>query len=110
MFRMQGSFIDNLPKIYGFYTGGFVVFVGFMAIAEWLGATQDLIGIMFVGFTIAIYALIGWLSRTMQIDAYYVAGRRAPRSSPWPAASTWAAIPTSPSWWGGRAATCWSRC
>jgi cation/acetate symporter len=78
MFRMQGSFIDNLPKIYGLYTGGFLVFVGLMAIAEWLGAKQDLIGIMFVAFTIAIYALIGWLSRTMQLDAYYVAGRQVP--------------------------------
>jgi cation/acetate symporter len=38
----------------------------------------DTIGLMFVGFTIFIYALIGWLSRTMQIDAYYVAGRQVP--------------------------------
>jgi cation/acetate symporter len=75
---MQGSFIDNLPKIYGFYTGGFLLFVGLMAIAESMGMTADTIGIMFVGFTIFIYALIGWLSRTMQIDAYYVAGRQVP--------------------------------
>ena len=32
IFKLQGDFIDNLPKIYGFYTGGFVVFiVGTMA-------------------------------------------------------------------------------
>jgi len=77
-FRMQGSFIDNLPKIYGFYTGGFVLFIGLMAIAEKAGMSSDTIGIMFVAFTIAIYALIGWLSRTMQLDAYYVAGRQVP--------------------------------
>ena len=29
-------------------------------------------------FTIAIYAVIGWLSRTMDVDAYYVAGREVP--------------------------------
>jgi len=77
-FRMQGSFIDNLPKIYGFYTGGFVAFVGLMALAEQFGMKEDTIGLMFVGFTIFIYALIGWLSRTMQLDAYYVAGRQVP--------------------------------
>jgi cation/acetate symporter len=77
-FRMQGSFIDNLPKIYGFYTGGFIVFVLLMAVLEQMGMKEDTIGLFFVGFTIFIYALIGWLSRTMQIDAYYVAGRQVP--------------------------------
>jgi len=77
-FRMQGAFVDNLPKIYGFYTGGFILFVGLMAIAEKMGMKADTIGIMFVAFTIVIYAVIGWLSRTMQLDAYYVAGRQVP--------------------------------
>ena len=77
-FKIQGSFIDNLPKIYMLYTGGFLVFVGLMALAEQAGMKSDTIGIMFVAFTIAIYAVIGWLSRTMQLDAYYVAGRQVP--------------------------------
>ncbi len=77
-FRMQGSFIDNLPKIYGLYTGGFLIFIGLMAILEQVGVSADTIGILFVAFTIVIYALIGWLSRTMQVDAYYVAGRAVP--------------------------------
>jgi cation/acetate symporter len=77
-FTKKGSFIENLPKIYGIYTGGFIVFVGLMAIAEQFGMKEDTIGLMFVGFTIFIYALIGWLSRTMQLDAYYVAGRQVP--------------------------------
>ena len=78
MFEMRGSFIENLPKIYGFYTGGFIVFIGLMALLEQLGVGSDTIGILFVLFTIFIYALIGWLSRTMQVDAYYVAGRQVP--------------------------------
>jgi len=78
IFRMQGSFIDNLPKIYGFYTGGFVAFILLMALAERAGVAEDTIGLLFVGFTVVIYALIGWMSRTMQLDAYYVAGRQVP--------------------------------
>ncbi len=78
MFTMRGSFIDNLPKIYGLYTGGFIVFIGLMAVLEQLGLSADTIGILFVAFTIVIYAVIGWLSRTMQVDAYYVAGRQVP--------------------------------
>ena len=36
------------------------------------------IGVMFVAFTVGIYAFIGYLSRTVQVDAYYVAGRQVP--------------------------------
>jgi cation/acetate symporter len=72
------SFIDNLPKIYGVYTGGFLAFFALMALAEKLGMSADVIGIMFVAFTIAIYAFIGILSRTMAVEAYYVAGRSVP--------------------------------
>ena len=75
---MQGSFVDNLPRIYGLYTGGFIVFIGLMAILEQMGVSADVIGILFVAFTVFIYAAIGWLSRTMQVDAYYVAGRTVP--------------------------------
>ncbi len=75
---MKGNFIDNLPKIYGLYTGGFLLFVVLMAVLEQLGVASDTIGILFVAFTIAIYATIGVLSRTMQVDAYYVAGRQVP--------------------------------
>ena len=74
----KGNFINNLPKIYGTYTGGFIVFIILMAIAEQAGMSAKLIGIFFVAFTVLIYALIGYLSRTMQTDAYYVAGRQVP--------------------------------
>ena len=75
---IKGKFIDNLPKVYGLYTGGFLVFIIIMAIAEQAGMTAKMIGIFFVSFTVLIYALIGWLSRTLQTDAYYVAGRQVP--------------------------------
>ncbi len=75
---MKGNFIDNLPKVYGIYTGGFIGFIIIMAIAEQMGMTAKAIGIAFVAFTVFIYALIGWLSRTAQADAYYVAGRQVP--------------------------------
>ena len=75
---MKGDFISNLPKIYGMYTGGFLVFILLMALLEQLGVGADTIGILFVLFTVLIYAGIGWLSRTMQVEAYYVAGRQVP--------------------------------
>ena len=75
---MKGSFIQNLPKIYGLYTGGFLIFIALMAVLEQMGMQADTIGILFVLFTVVIYAAIGWLSRTMQVDAYYVAGRQVP--------------------------------
>ena len=75
---MSGRFIDNLPKVYGLYTGGFLVFIGLMAILEQMGVSAATLGILFVSFTILIYAAIGWLSRTMQVDEYYVAGREVP--------------------------------
>ena len=75
---IKGNFIDNLPRVYGIYTGGFLAFIIIMAIGEQMGMTAKAIGIAFVAFTVAIYAIIGYLSRTAQADAYYVAGRQVP--------------------------------
>ena len=75
---IKGDFIDNLPNVYGLYTGGFLIFILLMAILEQAGVGADTIGILFVAFTVVIYAAIGWMSRTMQVDAYYVAGRQVP--------------------------------
>ncbi len=75
---MKGDFIQNLPKIYGLYTGGFIIFILLMAVLEQMGVSAETIGILFVLFTIFIYAAIGWLSRTMEVGAYYVAGRQVP--------------------------------
>ena len=78
MALIKGNFIDNIGRVYGIYTGGFIAFIILMAILEQMGVGANTIGILFVAFTIAIYALIGWLSRTMEVDAYYVAGRQVP--------------------------------
>ena len=47
----QGNFIDNLPKIYGIYTGGFIGFIIIMAIAEQMGMSAKAIGIASVSYT-----------------------------------------------------------
>ncbi|MFZ1813737.1 MAG: sodium:solute symporter family protein [Rhizobiaceae bacterium] len=75
---MEGGFTKNLGKVYGLYTLGFLVFFAFMAILEKMGVGAEAIGVGFLLFTIGIYALIGWLSRTAEVDAYYVAGREVP--------------------------------
>lgn len=73
-----GGFIANLGKIYGLYTGGFAVFVIFLAILEQMGVSNKVIGYLFVFMTIGVYALIGVISRTAEMGEYYVAGRKVP--------------------------------
>lgn len=72
------SFIDNLGKIYGIYTGGFAAFVIVLAILEQMGVPNQIIGYLFVFMTVGVYALIGVLSRTAEMGEYYVAGRKVP--------------------------------
>ena len=74
----KGDFIANLGKIYGLYTGGFFAFVIVLAILEQVGVPNQWIGYGFVFLTIAVYAIIGILSRTAEVGEYYVAGRRVP--------------------------------
>ena len=78
MEQAKKPFIEMLPKIYGLYTGGFIAFIILMAILEQMGLGAETIGILFIVFTVLVYAGIGWLSRTMQVEAYYVAGRQVP--------------------------------
>src|SRR5687768_5269671 len=74
----KGDFIDNLGKIYGIYTGGFIGFVLLLWLLSSVGVPDKIIGYLFVFLTIAVYAVIGIVSRTAQISEYYVAGRRVP--------------------------------
>jgi cation/acetate symporter len=74
----SSDFVNNLGRVYAVYTGGFLAFVVLLAILEQVGVPNRIIGYLFVFFTLAIYALIGIMSRTMQISEYYVAGRRVP--------------------------------
>jgi len=74
----SSDFIRNLGRMYGTYTGGFIAFIILLALLEWAGVPNKVLGYLFVGFTIAVYAVIGVMTRTAQISEYYVAGRRVP--------------------------------
>jgi cation/acetate symporter len=72
------DFIKNLGRMYGTYTGGFVGFIVLLAILEQVGVPNKILGYLFVFFTLAVYAVIGVMTRTAQVSEYYVAGRRVP--------------------------------
>jgi cation/acetate symporter len=74
----SSDFLNNLGRVYAIYTGGFLGFVILLAILEQLGVPNRVLGYLFVFFTLAVYAIIGILSRTAQVSEYYVAGRRVP--------------------------------
>jgi cation/acetate symporter len=76
--QSQKAFTAQLKKVYGFYTGGFLVFCIFLAIAEQMGMSRAMMGYVFLGATVLLYAGIGIMSRTNDADEYYVAGRRVP--------------------------------
>jgi cation/acetate symporter len=72
------DFIKNLGRMYGTYTGGFVAFIVLLAILEQVGVPNKILGYLFVFFTLAVYAVIGVMTRTAEVSEYYVAGRRVP--------------------------------
>jgi cation/acetate symporter len=72
------TFNQSLKKYYTFYTGGFILFLIALAIAEQVGMSRQWIGYWFLFATVALYAGIGWMSRTADVAEYYVAGRRVP--------------------------------
>jgi len=72
------DFIKQLGRMYGTYTGGFVGFIVLLAILEQVGVPNRILGYLFVFFTLAVYAVIGVMTRTAQLSEYYVAGRRVP--------------------------------
>ena len=74
---MFGS-LTRLQRYYLFYTGGFLLFVGALALLEDHGMPPRWIGYSFLVFTISMYALIGIMSRTSDVSEYYVAGRKIP--------------------------------
>jgi cation/acetate symporter len=74
----SSDFLNNLGRVYGFYTGGFLAFVILLAVLEQVGVPNKILGYLFVFFTLAVYAIIGVLSRTAQVSEYYVAGRSVP--------------------------------
>ncbi len=74
----SSDFIKNLGKMYATYTGTFLGFIILLAVLEQVGVPNKILGYLFVGFTIAVYAVIGVMSRTAEVSEYYVAGRRVP--------------------------------
>jgi cation/acetate symporter len=74
----QKAFFQQLKKYYGFYTIGFIGFLLALAVAEQMGMSRRWIGYWFLFATIALYAGIGIMSRTVDAAEYYVAGRRVP--------------------------------
>jgi cation/acetate symporter len=74
----NAAFKKQLNKVYGWYTGGFFIFVTVLAILEQMGMSRGAIGLVFLLATVALYAGIGVMSRTNNAAEYYVAGRRVP--------------------------------
>jgi cation/acetate symporter len=77
----QKQFFQQLKKYYGFYTIGFITFLVLLAIAEQMGMSRKWIGYWFLFATIALYAGIGIMARTVDAAEYYVAGGACRRSS-----------------------------
>src|SRR5512135_3335545 len=71
-------FVSQLRRNYALYTGGFIGFVVLLAILEQMGVPNKLLGYIFLGATVMLYAGIGIFSRTSDVTEYYVAGRRVP--------------------------------
>jgi len=74
----NAAFKSKLHKVYGWYTGGFLVFIVALAGLEQVGLPREWIGLIFLLATIGLYAGIGIMSRTSELAEYYVAGRRVP--------------------------------
>ena len=72
------SLTPSLNRIYAGFIVALAVFVGALAVLEHAGMPKLWIGFCFLAATVAVYAVIGVLSRTTDTDEYYVAGRRVP--------------------------------
>jgi cation/acetate symporter len=72
------SFGRRLHRRYAFFTVGVVGFILALGWAERQGWSRTWIGAVFLIATVAIYAVIGLMSRTADETEYYVAGRRVP--------------------------------
>ncbi len=69
---------NRLIRSYALYTLGFLLFIYVMWRIERTTGPGVWIGYVFLFVPIAVYAVIGLLSRTSDLVEYYVAGRRVP--------------------------------
>ncbi|GLC97616.1 cation acetate symporter [Cupriavidus sp. TA19] len=74
----QSRFRRRLLLYYGLFTLGLFGFVGMMGLLERSNADALWLGYVFLFITIAIYACIGLICRTSDLNEYYVASRRVP--------------------------------
>ncbi len=69
----------SLGKIFGLYTVSFLSITVLIGIGERMGLFSNrMIGWLFMALSLAIYVVIGVLTRTSNPDQYYVAGRNVP--------------------------------
>src|SRR5919109_3563508 len=69
----------SLDKIFGLYTVMFLGVTVLIGIGEALGIfSNQMIGWLFMALSLAIYVVIGIITRTSNPDQYYVAGRGVP--------------------------------
>ncbi len=74
--------IRSESKTIGFYyllfTAGFLLFVYFLGLVEKNSGPGIWLGYVFLFVTIAVYASIGLICRTSDMNDYYIAGRKIP--------------------------------
>ncbi len=70
--------VNRLARAYAFYTIGFFLFIYTMWRVEKAIGAGPWVGYVFLFLPIAVYAVIGVLSRTSDVVEYYVAGRNVP--------------------------------
>eukprot|EP00929_Paragymnodinium_shiwhaense_P027731 TRINITY_DN16209_c0_g3_i1.p1 TRINITY_DN16209_c0_g3~~TRINITY_DN16209_c0_g3_i1.p1 ORF type:complete len:757 (+),score=122.54 TRINITY_DN16209_c0_g3_i1:77-2272(+) len=75
---LDAGFRRMLLKVYSAYTGGFLAFVLFIGLLEALGVSESVLSVLFVVFTLAVYAAVGIFSRSSKSDDFFVAGRCVP--------------------------------
>lgn len=72
------SFTLSLTRFFSVLTLAFMVCIGSAALMEHYGVGRQWIGYFFIFVTLGAYALIGLLSRTSDLDQYFVASRTVP--------------------------------
>ena len=70
--------VNRLARAYALYAAAFFVFIYLMWRIERTIGAGPWVGYVFLFLPIAVYAVIGLLSRTSDVVEYYVAGRRVP--------------------------------
>jgi cation/acetate symporter len=85
--RRDGSGTDDpaysdykrrLHRTFATYVGYLLLFLLVMAQAERHGLSRQWVGAIFLAASVALYAVIGIYSRTVDANEYFVAGRRIP--------------------------------